>query len=71
MVRVLKQSAETHLSFLNKSISHVFTKSDFPRELENSEVIPVYIKEDPPRKKNYRPVSLLPHVSKVFQRIIC
>ena len=69
--KVLKQNAEMHLSFLAKSINHIFTKSDFPRELKNSEVIPVYKKEDPPRKKNYRPVSLLPHVSKVFKRIIC
>ena len=33
-------------------------------------MIPLYKKLDPLKKKNYRPVSLLPHVSKVFERII-
>ena len=39
-----KQSAEIHLPFMIKSIYH--TKSDFPKGLKNSEVIPVYKKED-------------------------
>ena len=33
-------------------------------------MIPLYKKLDPLKKENYRPVSLLPHVSKVFERII-
>ena len=42
----------------------------FPKQLKESEVIPVYKKLDPLMKENYRPVSLLPHVSKVFERIL-
>ena len=30
----------------------------------------MYKKQDPLKKENYRPVSLLPHVSKVFERIL-
>ena len=33
-------------------------------------VIPLYKKQDPLKKENYRPISLLPHVSKVFERIL-
>ena len=44
--------------------------SSFPQELNLSEVIPVYKKLVPSQKKNYRPASLLPHVPKVFERII-
>ena len=36
-----------------------------------SKVVPFHKKEDPLKKENYRPVSLLPHASKVFERIIC
>ena len=33
-------------------------------------VIPIYKKKDPINKENYRPVSLLSHMSKVFKRLL-
>ena len=39
--------------------------------MKNAEIIPVNKKDDPLKKENYRPVSLLlPHVSKIFERLI-
>ena len=38
--------------------------------MKQSEVLPLFKKEDPLKKENYRPVSLLPHLSKIFERII-
>ena len=35
-----------------------------------AEVIPLFIKTDPFDKINYRPVTLILHMSKVFERII-
>ena len=55
---------------VRKDIRNLNVESTFPEELEHSEVIPVYKKLDPLKKENYRPVSLLPHVSKVFEKII-
>ena len=40
------------------------------QKIKQAEVIPLYKKPDPLNKENYRPVSLLPHLSKVFERII-
>ena len=34
------------------------------------EIIPVYKRDDPSKKENYGPVSFLPHVSKIFERLI-
>ena len=42
----------------------------FPDELKQSEIKPVYKNLDPLQKENYRPVSLLPHILKVLQRVI-
>ena len=61
---------DVYLSFLTKAINHTITKNTFPKQLKKSEVIPLYKKEDPLKKENYGPVRLLPHVSKVFGRII-
>ena len=38
--------------------------------MKKAEIIPVYKKDDPLKKENYRPVSLLPNVSKIFERLI-
>ena len=59
-----------YLPFLTKATNHAITENTFPDQLKKSEVIPLHKKEDPLKKENYRPVSLLPHVSKVFERII-
>ena len=66
----LKQCVDIYLPFLTKAINHAITKDIFPEQLKKSEVIPLYKREDPLKKENYRLVSLLPHVSKVFERII-
>ena len=59
-----------HLQHLTNAINHTLQTNCFPDKLKQSEVIPVYKKLDPLKKENYRPVRLLPHVSKVFETII-
>ena len=51
---------------INKYIS---IKS-FQYELKVADVIPVFKKEDPNNKVNYRPISLLPIISKIFERAL-
>jgi len=42
----------------------------FPDELKLADVTPIFKKNDPISAKNYRPVSVLPTVSKIFERIM-
>ena len=42
----------------------------FPDELKIAKVIPLLKKDDPKLLKNYRPISLLPTISKVIEKII-
>ena len=58
------------MPYLPDSINYSLRENTLREELKHSEVIPAYKKLDPLKKENYRPVSLLPHVSKVFERII-
>ena len=50
----------------NSSIS----TGTFPDELEIADIVPVFKKEDPSYKTNYRPVSLLPLISKTFEKFL-
>ena len=58
-----------YLPILTKVINSSIEQNEFPNELKLADVIPIYKKEDP-LKENYRPVSLLSHMSKVFGRLL-
>ena len=47
------------------------TIAKFPNILKKAEVTPVYKKFDMNDKQNYRPVSTLSNLSKVFEKRIC
>ena len=42
----------------------------FPDELKLAEVVPVYKKNDKKDKSNYRPISILSNISKIYERCI-
>ena len=41
----------------------------FPSKLKLAKVIPVFKKGAPDQLNNYRPISLLPSLSKIFERL--
>jgi hypothetical protein len=51
---------------VNKSIS----LGKFPEKLKEAQVVPCYKKSNALDKSNYRPVSILPVISKFFERAI-
>ena len=46
------------------------SNKEFPDEIKLADVTQIYEKDDPNKSKNYRPVSALPVVSKVFEKIM-
>ena len=67
---IIKQCVNDYLPHLTNSINYSIQHSSFSEELKLLEVIPVYKKLGPLQEENYRPVSLLSLVSKIFERII-
>ena len=67
---IIKQAIEVHLKYLTSTINHSLKESTFPDDLKQSKVITLCKKLDPLQKENYRSVSLLLHISKVFERVI-
>ena len=51
-------------------INKVIETGNFSDSLKMANVTPVFKKEDPLDKSNYRPVSILPLLSKVYERVI-
>ena len=57
-------------SFLTETINDSFQTGNFSNELKLAGVMPVYKKRNPLNKENYRPVRVLSHVSKIFEKVI-
>ena len=67
---MLKQTIDIHLPIMTQIINMSIDKNCYPDDLKLLEVNPVFKKEDDLDKKNYRPTSVLFHVSKDFERIM-
>ena len=48
----------------------IINRGSFPENLKLAQVTPIYKKDDPFTEKNYRPVSILPTLSKIYERVI-
>ena len=51
--------------------NQVLEKNEWPRDWKRGEWTPVYKKDDPLDKVNYRPVTVLTSVDKVFEQMLC
>ena len=67
-VDILKNS-EFCFNELTKCIK-AFNEKKFPDTLKFPDIVPVFKKLDPTDKTNFRPVSVLPLLSKVFEKIM-
>jgi hypothetical protein len=68
--KVIKDNAELFTDFLHPCINECFESSLFPAFLKNANITPIHKKGSKNFKGNYRPISILPNVSKIFERPI-
>ncbi|MCP3925998.1 MAG: hypothetical protein GY714_25835, partial [Desulfobacterales bacterium] len=68
--KILKWSAECIAPYINKLFNKTIYSCIFPSDLKCADVSPVHKKDSTTSKSNYRPVSVLPSTSKVFERIM-
>ena len=68
-VKILKTFGGSFLPYLTGVIYHSITTASFPDELKLA-VISAFKKDDPLDKENYRPISLLSHTSRIYEKIL-
>ena len=69
IIQILKQSWVTY-QILTDCINDAINKGVFPDSLKIAKITPVHKKDELTDKENYEPVSVLPLLSKVFERLL-
>ena len=69
-LKILRWSEERCSATLAKLFNNALLTSIFPTELKVADVSPIFKKDDQLKTKNYRPVSVLPVVSKIFENTL-
>ena len=67
--KILKENADSFADFLHTSFNEFVKKSEFSSVLKLANITPVFKKGERECKNNYRAVSILSNVSKIFERI--
>ena len=67
----LKDASNICSEYLLKCLNNeIIENGSFPDKLKLADITPIFKKDDATLAKNYRPISVLPSVSKVFERLI-
>ena len=70
LAKILKKRASSTVLVLQKLFYEILRTCDFPDKSKLADITPVFNKNNPLEKKKYRLISVLPVVSKIFERII-
>ena len=68
--KLLKENSDICNDTILRVINNGIRTSQFPNDLKLADVTPIFKKVDSSDVKNYRPISVLPVMSKVFERIL-
>ena len=67
---ILKANEDICSIVLTSDINRCIVNGTFPNNLKNADIIPTFKKNDRLLKSNYRPVSILPTLSKVITDLL-
>ena len=68
--KLIKEFCDFFSEFIYKSINHCITEGSFIADFKVAEVRPLYKKYGRADKSNYRPISILSNVSKLYERCL-
>jgi len=68
--KMLKLASSVCSPYLNSCINNSIDTGKFPDSLKCASITPIFKKGDKTQVKNYRPISILPAASKLFEKVL-
>ena len=68
--KIIKDNADIFANFILQNFDKCIIDGKFADQLKKADVSPVFIKGNHNDRTNYRPVSILPSLSKIYERLI-
>ena len=69
-LKIIKENVDIISYFLYHNFNNSLSCATFPTSMKYADVIPIHKKDDKTDKENYRPISILPNLSKVYERLM-
>ena len=67
---IIKKNYDIFSEFLFANFNDIILTSLFPEQLKFADIKPVFKKDSQNDKWNYRPVSILSNISKIYERLL-
>ena len=69
-IKIVKENVDIISHFLYHNFNNSLSCSTFPTGVKYADVTPTHKKNDKTDKTNYRPISILRNLSKVYERLM-
>ena len=69
-LKIIKDNVDIISYFLYHNFNDLLSCTTFPTSIKYTDVIPIHKKDDKTDKENYRPISIFPNLSKVYERLM-
>ena len=68
--KIIKMNSDIFGNFNSLHFNYCIDTGEFPQEFKNADIIPAHKKREKSDKTNYRPVGILPNLSKIYEKLI-
>ena len=68
--KLIKENSDIFADFIFENLNDCISHSVFPSALKLANITPVHKKDSKSKKDHYRPISVLPNISKIYERFL-
>ena len=68
--KIIKENRDLIAHFILHNFNNALSYSEYPASVKYADITPVFKKDHKTDKTNYRPISIIPNLSKIYERFM-